>query len=885
MNIGQIEENLSNLIRNFSRENFIYELLLAYGLPKTTITLLKKGKHNLSKKEGQIILKKKLFFQESENQDLHALIDSIQKDKATHRHNPRFIIVTDYKTILAVDTKTKDTLDEKIFNLDKCCNFFAPWAGMEKANHKNENPADVKAAEKMAKIYDEIQKDNQFNTKEDLHSLNTFLSRLLFCFFAEDTGIFKLGAFTNGIASHTQNDGSDLDQYLDRLFEALNTQNRSNYPDYLSEFPYVNGGLFGDKYFAPKFSVKSRRLIIECGKEDWKDINPDIFGSMIQAVVHTEQRGSMGMHYTSVPNIMKVIEPLFLNELKEEFEKNYDNEKKLNQLLTRLENLRIFDPACGSGNFLIIAYKEIKNLEIEVYQRIQQITKKPSFAFSRVKPSQFYGIELDDFACEVATLSLWLAEHQMNVKFKAVFGQANPTLPLKDGGKIVCGNATRINWEEVCAKDEGKEIYILGNPPYLGSSIQNKSQKDDLAQSCKGFKNYKNLDYIACWFVKGAQYIKDSNAELGFVSTNSICQGEQVGLLWPNILDDLEISFAHQSFKWSNSAKSNAGVICIVIGLANKSSKPKSLYKNNICSVVSNINPYLTSGKFIPILRRSQNISELPTILWGNKASDGGFLNLDYKEKNDLITKEPLSKRYLKKYIGSQEFIKGIERWCLWISDNDLPEALKIEDIRNRVEEVRKSRLESPADSTQAAASKSHRFIQIQHEPANALIIPSVSSENRDYIPIGFVKSDTVVNAQCYVIYHPQDFIFGIISSRMHMVWVRAVAGRLKTDYRYSSALCYCSFPFPSLTEKQKNSITDHVYNVMEEREKYPEKTMSDLYDPKKMPAGLRKAHQDLDVAIELCYRSKPFTSDEERLEHLFRLYEEMTSKEKVGGK
>ena len=313
MNSAQIEENLTKLIINFSKEDFIYELLLAYGLPKTTITLLKKGKHNLAKKSGQIILKKKLFFEESENQDLHALIDSIQKDETTHRHNPRFIIVTDYANILAFDTKTKDTLDEKIVNLNKRFDFFLPWAGMEKANHKNENPADVKAAEKMAKIYDEIQKDNQFN-KEDLHSLNTFLSRLLFCFFAEDTGIFKTSAFTNGIASHTQNDGSDLDQYLNRLFEALNTQSRANYPDYLSEFPYVNGGLFGDKYFAPRFSARSRKMIIECGELDWSAINPDIFGSMIQAVVHTDQRGSMGMHYTSVPNIMKVIEPLFLNE-------------------------------------------------------------------------------------------------------------------------------------------------------------------------------------------------------------------------------------------------------------------------------------------------------------------------------------------------------------------------------------------------------------------------------------------------------------------------------------------------------------------------------------------------------------------------------------------
>jgi len=597
MNSTQIEENLTKLIANFLKEDFIYELLLAYGLPKTTITLLKKGKHNLAKKSGQIILKKKLFFQESANQDLHALIDSIQKDEATHRHNPRFVIVTDYENILAIDTKTKDTLDEKIVNLNKRFDFFLPWAGMEKANHKNENPADVKAAEKMAKIYDEIQKDNQFN-KEDLHSLNTFLSRLLFCFFAEDTGIFRLSAFTNGIASHTQTDGSDLDQYLNRLFEALNTQSRSNYPDYLSEFPYVNGGLFGDSYFAPKFSARSRKMIIECGELDWSAINPDIFGSMIQAVVHTDQRGSMGMHYTSVPNIMKVIEPLFLNELKEEFEKNYDNEKKLNQLLTRLENLRIFDPACGSGNFLIIAYKEIKNLEIEIYQRIQQITEKPSFAFSRVRLSQFYGIELDDFACEVATLSLWLAEHQMNVKFKEVFGACNPTLPLKEGGRIVCDNATRRNWEEICPKDEGKEIYILGNPPYLGFLQQSIEQKSDMDYVFGNIKTVRKLDYISCWFFKGSQYIRNANAALAFVSTNSLCQGEQVALFWPHALTGgVEIIFAHTSFKWSNNAKRNAGVSCIVVGLKNKSSSQKYLFTKNNKIQANQINAYLAASK------------------------------------------------------------------------------------------------------------------------------------------------------------------------------------------------------------------------------------------------------------------------------------------------
>ena len=883
MNIAQIEENLTKLISNFSKEDFIYELLLAYGLPKNTITLLKKGKHNLAKKSGQIILKKKLFFQEAENQDLHALIDSIQKDEATHRHNPRFIIVTNFENILAIDTKTKDTLDEKIVNLNKHFDFFLPWAGMEKANHKNENPADVKAAEKMAKIYDEIQKDNQFRTPQDLHSLNTFLSRLLFCFFAEDTGIFKLGAFTNGIASHTQNNGSDLDQYLNRLFEALNTQSRSNYPDYLSEFPYVNGGLFGDNYFAPKFSARSRKMIIECGELDWSAINPDIFGSMIQAVVHTDQRGSMGMHYTSVPNIMKVIEPLFLNELKEEFEKNYDNEKKLNQILTRLENLRIFDPACGSGNFLIIAYKEIKNLEIEIYQRIQQITEKPSFAFSRVRLSQFYGIELDDFACEVATLSLWLAEHQMNVKFREVFGQSNPTLPLQEGGKIVCENATRLNWEEVCPKDEGKEIYILGNPPYLGARVQNEEQKQDMDSVFdKKIPKFRDLDYISCWFFKASEFIQNSKSKFAFVSTNSICQGDSVGLLWPYLFElGVEIFFAYTSFKWQNNAKYNAGVTVAIIGLKPINLKSqKFLFVDGARKGVDNISPYLASGANIVICRTNKPISKnFPKMHFGNMPNDGGGLIFSNVEKEALLKQSPEAEIFVKEFLGSQEFIRGQKRWCLWIEDKDRDLATLIPEIHRRLEIVRKTRELSARIGTRKSALNPHKFAEIRHENTNSIIIPAVSSEVRDYIPIGFLNEKTIISNAALAIYDAQPWIFPVLTSKMHMTWVNAVGGKLETRIRYSAEICYNTFPFPEINEKQKQSLTSHVYNILEEREKHPEKTMAELYYPNKMPAGLKNAHQDLDIAIELCYRSKPFTSDEERLEHLFKLYEEMVKK------
>lgn len=883
MNIGQIEENLNNLIKNFSRENFIYELLLAYGMPKTTITLLKKGKHNLAKAEGQIILKKKLFFQETAQQDLYSLIESIKNDSSNYRHHPRFIITTNYRHILAIDVKTQDTLDIEINDLNKYFDFFLPWAGIEKASHQNENPADVRASEKMAKIYDEIQKDNKFENDEDLKSLNIFLSRLLFCYFAEDTNIFEASSFVNSLDSHSASDGSDLDQFFEKLFAVLNTRNRENFPNFLQKFPYVNGGLFSQQISIPKFSAKSRKIIIECGDLDWKDINPDIFGSMMQAVVNNEQRSVMGMHYTSVPNIMKVLEPLFLQELKNEFDKNFDDYKKLNQLLFRLENIRIFDPACGSGNFLIIAFKELKKLEIEILCRIREITKAFAFPFSRIRLSQFYGIEIDDFACQTAKLSLWLAEHQMNVKYIEIFGKANPTLPLNDSGKIICGNATRLNWQEICPKDEGKEIYILGNPPYLGKRNQNTEQKQDIKFVLSEINKSASLDYICCWFFKASSFIKNTSHRFAFVSTNSICQGELLSIFWPNILKlNLEIFFAHTSFKWQNSAKKNAGVTCVIIGVRTVNNREiKTLFQDGNVLNVDEINPYLTITKSVMVERRSKPISNFPKLSYGNYPGGCTELFLNSMEKKSLIEKYPQLEKYIKKFIGSQEFIRGVFKYCLWFKNVKIDdEILQISEIAKKINIIKNVRLASKDESLNALASRPHQFRDLNETLTNSILIPIVSSEKRKYIPIGFIDSSTIVPNSAQVIYNAQPWIFAVITSKMHMVWVRAVGGRLKTDLRYSAEICYNTFPFPDINEKQKQTLTTHVYNIIEEREKHCEKTMAEIYDPDKMPAGLHQAHHDLDIAIELCYRSKPFTSDEERLEHLFKLYEEMTNTE-----
>jgi hypothetical protein len=576
---------------------------------------------------------------------------------------------------------------------------------------------------------------------------------------------------------------------------------------------------------------------------------------------------------------MKVIEPLFLHDLHEEFGQAGASKTKLKNLLSRLRKIRVFDPACGSGNFLIIAYKELCRLEIEILKRLQSMKKEQmSLRFmSNIKLSQFYGIELDDFAHETAKLSLWLAEHQMNLLFQEVFGESKPTLPLTDGGNIVCGNATRIDWQEVCPKDEGYEIYVLGNPPYLGSVQQSSEQKKDMERVFDGTKGYKHLDYIGCWFLLGAKYIYNNSAKFAFVSTNSICQGQQVAMIWPHIFAmGLEIEFAHQSFKWTNSAKGNAGVTCAIIGIRNLSDAKKIIFKEGISYPAKNINSYLINAGNCIVERRNLPISFFPLMPRGNQPTDGGNLILSPTEKEKLLADHPESSQLIRPLLGSSEYIRGLERYCLWISDDHLPLAQSIPPIKERIQRVKEMRLASRDQGANQMAARPHQFREMKSAKNQLLIIPRISSERRAYIPIGFLDSEIVISDLAFAIYDPPPYIFAVISSRLHMTWVRAVAGRLKTDYRYSSALCYNTFPFPDISEKQKTTLEDHVFKVLDERELHPEKTLAQLYDPDKMPVGLRRAHHEMDLAVERCYRAKPFSTDEERLEYLFRLYEEM---------
>lgn len=880
MNIAQIEEKLQKLMKSFKKEQFIYDFLLAFGLPKASVTRLQQGNLNMSKQPGEVSWKQKIFFKELSNtEDLH---DVAEKISGLIRHKQRFIITTNYETLVSIDTKTEEKLDIEIIKLPKHFDFFLPLAGMEKTQYHNENPADVKAAEKMAKLYDAIRKDNPDDSPEFTHGLNVFLSRLLFCFFAEDTGIFEDNQVTNAIASHTQKDGSDLDTYLTQLFDVLDTpeNERGEMPSHMASFPYVNGALFRERFEIPKFSRRSRQVIIDSGEMDWSDINPDIFGSMFQAVIAVDQRGSLGQHYTSVPNIMKVIEPLFLNELYEEFEKARGNKAKLAQLLQRLHKIKIFDPACGSGNFLIIAYKELRRLEMKIFK------ESGVMPLSGIHLSQFYGIELDDFAHEIAQLALWLAEHQMNVESYKEFGQSNPTLPLGDAGQIVQGNACRLNWEEVCPKEKGDEIYILGNPPYLGSSLQSVEQKDDMALVFDGINGYKNLDYIACWFYKGSLFIKNSQSKFSFVSTNSICQGEQVAILWSEILNHKqEIFFAIPSFRWKNNAKSNAAVIVSIIGIRNPSNRQKLIYNGLLRRECGNISPYLIEGRDVIVGKRTRPLSKLPEMQYGTKTVDDGNLTLSRAEKEALVSANPEIESFIKPYTGSYEYINRVDRYCFYINKENLTSAQSIPEIQRRIDAVREFRLKSKKTATRERAEFPYEFGELRYRRSESIIIvPRVSSVRRNYIPFGFLSEDALVSDSAQAIYDVEPWLLGLLSSSIHVIWVKTVGGRLKSDYRYSSVLCYNTFPFPPISNQRKEEITQCVFRILEEREKHSEKTLAELYDPDKMPEGLREAHHQNDLAIERCYRSRPYESDEERLEYLFRLYERMVEEEKNAG-
>lgn len=910
--IVSIEDKTKELLENLDESGFFYDFLGLYDFPKATLTRLRKN-------NGNEVKNKALFEVIGQGQSVVAKVAEMEKALSSKKSKPRILIATDFEELAAKDIQTADTLNISLKDLPAYVDFFLPWNGVEKVDYAKENPADIKAAARFTRLYDELRQINQFSdqTTEE-KEFNLFLIRLLFLLFAEDTEIMPKGIFTNAIKTRSAEDGSDLDNLINKIFASLDVANRSSQEKWLQEFPYVNGKLFTKAHTALVFDRKTRKLIIEAGELlNWNEINPDILGAMIQTVASKEQRSVSGMHYTSVENIMKVIKPLFLDDLTASYQNLVDkineNEDKditdktrrenrntfireLESLLDRISNIKFLDPACGSGNFLIITYKEIRRLEVKILKSLRELRQDGTIDFfetSKISLNQFYGIELDDFAHEVARLSLWIAEYQMNLEAENEINLKSAFLPLRDAGNITQGNALRLDWNEILPHQSDDEIYLIGNPPYIGSKLQNKEQKEDLKYTIGEKLKYKKMDYIAGWFFKGVEFINSANSKLAFVTTNSIFQGEQVGFVWEPLLDKMTIDFAYTSFKWGNSAANNAGVTVAIVGLANNTNakSEKYIFDETLNRVSANhINPYLTSGEDILVKSANAPLNNLPKMVFGSMPRDGGYLIIStQEERNSIISEYPELSHYIKNYVGSEEFIKDKHRYVFWLNEKTYQEVRDNSIVQKRVEAVKANRLASSASSTQAAAKTPYAFVQKgEYDEAYAtfkasgqdeflqLVVPAVSSESREYVPLGFVGEDTIVSNRCYVVYNSPIWLLGLLQSKLHMVWLRSIGGKLKTDYSYSSGVVYNTFPVPELSTRRKNMIEEQVFEILDLREELGG-TLAELYHKETMPESLRKAHKKLDEIVERAYKDTPFNSDEERLSHLLKRYKEMT--------
>jgi hypothetical protein len=723
MNIAEIELQLKDLVeQEFDDKSFVHSLLEIYNAPRATITKLKQGSANYAKNAGEVLWKNKLFYRVAERGQAAAVVDALAADPLITKHKPRFLLATDGAEVYARDTKTDRNLDIAFGKLNDAFDFFLPLAGIERYEAVAENPADIKATGRLAKLYDAILEANpDWIGRNYTHELDIFMTRMLFCFFAEDTSIFEKDLFTSTLMMLTQEDGSNTAATLETLFTAMKmpADARAGLPEYARRFPYVNGGLFREKTLIPKFSRRARRLMKECGDLNWSEINPDIFGSMIQAIVEPEMLGDMGLHYTSVPNIMKALQPLFLLSLEEEFESARSNETKLNRLLDRIYNLRLFDPACGSGNFLIIAYRELRKLETRIFQRLKAVAKQWSLPMTGVRLTQFYGIELADFAVETAKLSLWIAEYQMNEQFKAVFGAAPPALPLTDSGNIVQGNAAELDWRTVCPIEQRAEQYIVGNPPFEGARGQSEQQKKDVRGSlAKMYEGANSLDYVCIWFQRASEYINRTTAEAAFVATNSICQGQSISLFWSKIIaSGIEIGFAYRPFRWRNNATKNAAVMCVIVGIRKPSQKKKALYDENSVKFVANISPYLTDNIDIFVKKRSFPPKGCPPLVLGNQAIDGGYLIMPEADAQQIIKSHPEAKRFFRPIYGANDFVQSTPRFCVWVKEKEYEDAKRYQswpedskrwkNIVNAVVKWRVAWLESRTDLDMCMRQKS----------------------------------------------------------------------------------------------------------------------------------------------------------------------------------
>ncbi|AKV68148.1 MULTISPECIES: DNA methyltransferase [Microcystis] len=797
---------------------------------------------------------------------------------------PRYILVSDFQRFKLYDLDSGNQWEFELSNFVDNVHLFDLIAGYEKRVYKDEDPVNIQAAELMGKLHDCLKEIGYIG-----HDLEVYLVRLLFCLFADDTGIFNKGIFWEYIDLHTKEDGSDLAMHIDAIFQVLNTPEEKrlkNLDENLTQFPYINGKLFEESLPLAAFDSKMRFMLLEACAFDWGKISPAIFGSMFQAVMNPKERRNLGAHYTSEKNIQKVIKPLFLDDLSREFEKVKGNRNKLLEFQKKIANLYFLDPACGCGNFLIITYRELRDLEILVLQELDKTGQLVTdiSTIIQVDVNQFAGIEYDEFAVRVAEVAMWLIDHQMNIKVSNTFGQYFVRLPLKKAAKIVHGNALRIDWEEVISKE--KLNFILGNPPFVGHHYQNFDQKEDLKLVLDKIIGSGVMDYVSAWFYKSAQFIQSTKIKVGLVATNSISQGEQSSILWNVLINEFNISihFAHRTFKWSNEAKGNAAVHCVIIGFASFEANEKYLFdyqtitSEPLLIKAKNINPYLINANNILVFNRKYPLCNVPNMMYGNKPTDGGNFILSEEEKNTLVSKNPLLIKFIRPFISAREFLNGGKKWCLWLLDIKPNELKNIPEILERVEAVKQLRAKSIAASTRNY-SYHCLFRQITQPKSDYILVPRTTSENRKYIPIGFFTADNIVSDTCQSIPNGDLYLFGILTSEMHMAWVKYVCGRLKSDYRYSKDIVYNNFPFPeNITDKQKQTVETCAQAVLDTRAKYPDSSLADLYDPLTMPPDLLKAHQKLDKAVDLCYRPQPFTSELNRIEYLFELYEKLTA-------
>lgn len=916
MNAVEIESALSDLaLEPFDSADFPFAFLAAFGNKEVTLKRLRSGNNNASDVAGGVLQRNHIHLAVCEPGAVGDTLKALRASPATLKAKAKFILATDGHTLEAEELTSGDTIACAYADFTDHFGFFLPLAGISTIKEIKDNPIDVRATGRLNKLYVELLRENpDWGSAERRTDMNHFMARLVFCFFAEDTDIFNgNGLFTQTVAQYSDKDGSNTHDMLSGIFRAMNIKVAERatalprLPSWADQFPYVNGGLFSGSTEVPRFTRMARSYLLHTGALNWRQINPDIFGSMIQAVADDEERGALGMHYTSVPNILKVLNPLFLDDLRAALLEAGDNERKLLNLRKRMARIRVFDPACGSGNFLVIAYKQMREIEAQI-----NLHRGEVHLGSEIPLTNFRGIELRDFPAEIARLALIIAEFQCDVLHRGQKDALAEFLPLNAQNWIVCGNALRLDWLSICPPtgtgvkvlgddlfntpldqtemdfvNEGGETFICGNPPYLGSTWQSAEQKDDLrAIFSHRCKSWKSLDYVAGWFMKATDYGTQTTCATAFVSTNSICQGSQVPILWPLIFaSGHEIAFAHTSFKWTNLASHNAGVTVAIVGIAKPTPKVRRLFAltddgETVVKDVAHINAYLVPGADVVVEKATRPLSVQSEMSFGNKPVDGGNLLLTRDEVSALRLSAAQHSRFIRRIYGSAELIRGLERYCLWIEERFLKEALCIQAIAQRIEGVRNMRLASPKAATIEAADIPHKFGEIRQKGVETVfIVPSVSSESRDCLPIGYAPAGTIVSNLAFALYDAPLWNMALIASRLHLVWIGTVCGKMKTDFRYSNTLGWNTFPVPLLTEQNKADLTASAENILLAREVHFPATIADLYDPATMPDNLRAAHAHNDEVLERIYIGRRFKNDTERLEKLFELYTKMTVK------